>query len=326
MNSSNNLKSGQKALTVQMLILAVVIILIAFIGLLIQKSSTSSIFNSAFKDYQRSAKLLKDLNSAHANLYKIRSMAPASQDKQEIAKLSEQQVAVIAEDINTVKKTLDSGISDEQKKFYQAISDNLIAYQKSSQDVLRTAPMNTGGAYLSDANEKMAAITQLLEQLIEFESNAGEKRYSSATVTFYIVTVILLALLVLSIVLIPSFIKKMLTASVIEPIEETSGALREFSAGKYNRSLAWDADDAIGELVQSVNALRSKMSSGAAPAQKPASEPAPAQPAAQEPSAPATEDKAKSLSDMIKKSPDQARDSDRLVTSSKKAIDKLQDI
>ncbi|MRR15020.1 MAG: HAMP domain-containing protein [Deltaproteobacteria bacterium] len=323
MNSSNNLKSGQKALTLRVLILAIIIILIALVGLFIQKSSVSSVFKAGFKDYQRSAKLLKDVNSVHANLYKIKGMVAASQEKQEIAKLSEQQIAQIAEDVSLVKKALDSDLGAEQKKFYQAILDNMVEYEKSAVQVIRLAPMGTGTAYLSSANERMEAVTQLLGQLLAFESHVGEKGYSSANLAFYAAAALLIILLILCIILIPSFIKKMMTESVVEPLEETSTALREFAAGKFNRPLTWDEDDAIGQLVQSVNSLRSRMSAVPAPSQRPAHEPAPAQkPAAPEPVAPAADDKAKSLSDMIKKTPD----ADTLVTSSKKAIDRLQDI
>lgn len=323
MNSSNNLKSGQKALTLRVLILAIVIILIALVGLFIQKSLVSSVFKTGFKDYQRSAKLLKDVNSVHANLYKIKGMVAASQEKQEITKLSEQQIAQIAEDVSLVKKALDSDLGAEQKKFYQAIQDNLVEYEKSAVQVIRLAPMGTGTAYLSSANERMEAVTQLLGQLLAFESQVGEKGYSSANLAFYAAAALLIILLVLCIILIPSFIKKTLTESVVEPLEEISTALREFAAGKFNRPLAWDEDDAIGQLVQSVNSLRSRMSAVPAPSQRPAHELAPSQkPAQPGPVAPAADDKGKSLSDMIKKTPD----ADTLVTSSKKAIDRLQDI
>jgi len=325
MNSINNLKSGQKALSMQMFVLAVVIILIALIGLFIQKTSISNI-NSGFKDYQRSTKLLNDINIVNANLNRIKSMVASSQDKQEITKFSDQQTAIIAEDINLVKKTLETGISEEQKKFYQAIMDNLNEYQKNALQVIRTAPLGTGGAYLIAADEKKEAINQLLTQLIDFEKNIGEKGYSSSSMAFYVFSILLLILLVLCVVLIPSFIKKMMTSSVTEPLQETSGVLKEFANGKYSRSLSWDADDAIGELVQSVNSLRTKMN--AAPAQK---APTPEVPPAEKTVTPETvaapaDEKGKSLSDMMKKSPEQSKDMDKLVTSSRKAIDKLQDI
>lgn len=325
MNSSNNLKSGQKTLFVQVLILVVVIVLVALIGLLMQKSSSGG---SAFADYKRSSKLFGDINTVHANLYRIKGMVASGQDKQDIAKLSDQQAVILAEDINIVKKALDSNLSDEQKKFYQAIMDNLVEYQKSALQVIKLAPMNTGAAYQSSANDKMDALTQLFNQLLDFESGSSDKGGSNSL--FYIFLIALILLLVLSIILIPSFIKKMLTGSVIEPLQETSGVLREYATGKYSRTLTWEADDAIGELVESVNTLRSKMSSTAAAVSKSgAPEPAPAaaqKTPAQEPAAAPVEDKTKSLSDMIKKAPEQAKDADKLVMSSRKAIDKLQDI
>ncbi|MHB8136797.1 MAG: MCP four helix bundle domain-containing protein [Smithellaceae bacterium] len=314
MNSSNDLKSGQKALSMQILILAFVIILIACIGLFIQKSSTST-FNKGFKDYQRSTKLLKDINSVNANIYKIKNMVASGQDKQEITKVSDQQIQTMAEDVNLIKKALASDLSDEQKKYYQAVSDNMVEFQQSTLQVIRLAPAGTGAAYVSVSNEKMEAITLLLTQLLDYESNVGESAFSSSNLVFYVAIVLLVILFVACVVLIPSFIKKMVTGSVIEPLEETSGVLREFASGKYSRSLAWDADDTIGELVQSVNALRSKMS--AAPAQKTATP---------EPVTAPADEKSKSLSDMVKKAPEQTKDGVKPASSSKKAIDKLQDI
>jgi len=323
MNSTNNLNAGQKALSTKLLGLVVVIVLIALIGLFIQKFTASG---SGFNDYQRSVKLSQNVNAVHANLFKIKSMVAASQDKQEIAKVSDQQIATLNESIDLAKKALESNISPEQKKFYQAIADNLAEYQQSASQVIRLAPVGSGSAYLSSANEKMDAINQLFTQLLDFESNLAGK--GSGSLIFYIIIVVLIALLIVCVIVIPSSIKQMMASNVIEPLQETSGVLREFASGKYNRSLTWDADDAIGELVQSVNTLRSKMSSSP-PAQKAAPEAAPAaKAAAPEPAvaAAATDDKTRSLSDMIKKTTDKTQDGEKLVTSSKKAIDKLQDI
>ncbi|MDD4357082.1 MAG: MCP four helix bundle domain-containing protein [Smithellaceae bacterium] len=315
MNSSNNLKSGQNALTMQVLILAVVIVIIACIGLFIQKSSTSTIFNKSFKNYQRSTALLKDINSVTTNIYKIKNMVASGQDSQEIKKVSDQQLQTMAKDVDIVKQALESDLADEQKKFYQAISDNMTAYQQATQQVIRLAPQGTGAAYLSVSDEKREAITQLLTQLLEYESGVGEEAYNSSGTIFYIVVAVLIILLGACAVLIPSFIKKMVAASVVEPLEETSGVLREYASGKYSRSLTWEADDAIGDLVQSVNALRSKMSASPAPAQK-----------AAEPAAAPAEEKGKSLSDMVKKTPEPAKDGTKAASPAKKAIDKLQDI
>ena len=314
MNSSNNLNAGQKKLSMQMLTLAAVVILIAVIGFFIQKNDSST---RGFRDYQRSTKLLKDVYSVHTNLYRIQSMVATSQDKQEIARISDQQAAVINEDVNLVKKALDSDLSVEQKKYYQGIMANLVEYQKSVLRVIKLAPVNAATPYMSASNERMEAITQLLAQLLDYESRAGEGGYGSSNLVSYGFIVLLLILLALSVWLVPAFVKKTIDSSVVEPLQETSGVLHEFAGGKYGKPLTWDADDAIGELVQSVNALRSKLSSTPkvpVPEAVPAPAPTPA------------DDKNKSLSNMIKKAPEQAKDEEQLVMSSKKAIDKLQDI
>ncbi len=319
MNSSNNLKAGQKKLSVQMLLLAVVIILVAIVGLWINQSSTGSGLISGANSSGSTAKLLKDIYSTQTNLYKIQNMVETNQDKKEIEKLSDQQAAVINEDLDLVKKALDSDISSEEKKFYTALQNNLLEYQKSVLRFTKLAPARTGTAYLSSANEKMEAIGQLLTQLAAREGKTSDSGTGSSGTMFYVILVALLALLVLSIVLIPSFVKNAMNTNIAEPLQETASVLREFANGKFNKPLVWDADDAIGELVQSVNTLRIKMSAPAPPAPKAAApEPvaAPLAPTAQ------TDDGKKSLSNMVKKAPDQ----ESLVMSSKKAIDKLQDI
>ncbi len=141
---------------------------------------------------------------------------------------------------------------------------------------------------------------------------------------FYLVLLALLVLLLLSVLLIPALVKSMMGKHVVEPLQETSGVLRDYAGGKFAKTLTWEADDAIGELVQSVNAMRIKMSASGSPATStaPSAKKEAAPSAAPAPKQSQADESSKSLSDMIKKTPDQ----ETLVLSSKKAIDKLQDI
>jgi len=318
MNSNNNLNAGQKALSTKLAGLIAIIVVIALAGLFLQKLISGG---DVFGDYQRSVKLSNDVNAVHANLYKIKNMVATSQSRQEIARASDQQTASLNKSLSVARQALDGNIGAEQKKYYKAIADNLAEYQKSAAQVMRLAPMGSDTAYLAIASEKIDVINQLFNQLLEFEGNLAAKE-SGTSVLSYLIAILLIAMLVVSIIVIPSFIKKMVDSNVVEPLQETSGVLREYAAGKYGRSLNWDADDAIGELIHAVNALRSKIS--AAPASRAAAEPV-QPPKAPEQPVPVADDKAKTLSDMIKKTPE-SKDVDQLVTSSKKAIDKLQEI
>jgi methyl-accepting chemotaxis protein len=308
----NDLKSGQKALLKQIILLSLGLI-IATIGCLwIQKFATDNIFDKGFNGFRLSAKLSTDLSRVHANLYRIQSMTASGQDKQEIANLSEQQLTIMNADIALVKTTLGSSLTAEEKKYYQAIMDNLVEYQKMSSRVIKLASVGTGAVYLASADEKFQALNQILSELTKDESNVAEKEYSSFNRNYYIIVVVLLLLFVGAIFLISSMIKKYIN-NILIPIKETAGILREVAEGKYPKNIEWEANDEIGELVQAVNAVRVKIGTGAAVNQAPkVAAPAGASP--------------KSLSGMVRKTSEHTKEADQLVTSSKDAIDKLRDI
>ena len=308
MNSNYNLKSGQSKLSKVMLILIILIVAVAIFGLWINQPSSSG----GEKAASSMAKLMKDIYSTQTNLYKIQNMVSSNQDKKTIEKLADQQGAILNEDIELLKKGLESNISSEHKKFYSALSTHLIEYKKSVDRFTKLAPAGTGTPYLISAAERMDMMDQLLTELAAFESRVGSPELGSS-MKFYIFLVILIVLLAASVVVVLSIVKKVMTDHVAAPIRETAGALKEYANGRFSHVLNWDADDAMGELVQSVNVLRTKLSEQASGGLKAA--------AARAVSS-KTDESPVSLSGMVKKSPEQ----ESLVTSSKKAIDKLQDI
>ncbi len=325
MNSRNDLKSGQKKLSMQLLILIAVIILVAAVGLVAVHFSSGKSADGEANTTQAAVKLLKDISLVQTNLYKIQSMVMSNIDKKEIEKFSDQQAALIQEDLETIKKLLESGISQERKKFFQAILGNLTEFQKSALRFMKLAPAGTGAAYLSAANEKMDAASGLLVDLVSLESKGGETGGSPGFM-FFGVLLALAVLLVLSVFMIPGFIQSMMKDHVIAPISEVAGVLKDYVAGKPGKPLDGEGDDTMGDLVRSVNLLRAKLSStavvppasGAAKAEKSD----PEQPSVQATSKTKAGEDAKTLSGLVKKTPED----DGLVLSSRKAIDKLQDI
>lgn len=318
MSSKNNLNAAQKTLSTKITGLIAVVVLIALAGLFLQKLTAGG---NAFGDYQKSVKLYNDINAVHANLYKIKNMVATGQSRQEITKASDQQIASLNKSVSQIKQVIEGNAGVEQKKYYKAITENLIEYQKSAAQVMRLAPMGSDTAYFTIANERIDNINQLFNQLLEFEGKLAAKEGGSSPLSYFF-AILLIAMLVVGVIVTPSLTKKMMESSVIVPLQETSGVLREYAAGKYGRQVNWSADDAIGELASAVNALRTKISSSPAPK---ATTGKPQAPKLADKATETPDDKAKSLSDMIRKSPD-ARSAEHLVTSSKKALDKLQEI
>ena len=117
---------------------------------------------------QLSDKLSIDISRVHADLYRVQNMTSLGQDKQEIANLSELQLATIAADIALVKSALDSSLATEERKYYQTIMDNLVEYQNMISRVIKLAPVGTGAVYSRAADEKYQTLTQLLTQLSNY--------------------------------------------------------------------------------------------------------------------------------------------------------------
>jgi methyl-accepting chemotaxis protein len=313
-NLLHDLKVEKKSLLKKITLISLGLIIVTIACLWVEKFAIDNIFDKGFIGFQTSAKLSTDLSRVHANLYRIPAMTASGQDKQEIANLSEQQLATMNADIALVKKTLGSSLTTEEKKYYQGIMDNLVEYQKMSSRVIKLASVGTGTVYLASADEKFQALNQILSELTKYESSGAEKEYSSFNLNYYIVVLVLLLLFAGAIFLISSLIKKYIN-TVLIPVRETAGILREVAEGKYPKNIEWEADDEIGELVQAVNAVRVKVGTGAAMSQ------------ATKVAAPAAaEASPKSLSGMVRKTSEHTKEADQLVTSTKDAIDKLRDI
>jgi methyl-accepting chemotaxis protein len=310
-NLLHDLKSEQKALLNQITLISLALV-IATIGCLwVEKFAIDSIFNKGFSGFRLSAKFSTDLSRVHANVYRIQSMTALGQDKQEIANLSAQQLDTMNDDIALVKSTLSSSLTTEEKKYYQAIMDNLVEYQKMSSRVIKLASVGTGAVYMASADEKFQALNQTLSELTKYESNAADEEYSSFNRNYYIIVVVLLLLCAGAIFRISSLIKKYIN-NILIPVKETADILREVAEGKYPKNIEWEADDEIGELVQAVNAVRVKIGTGAVVDRRKTEVPSAASP--------------KSLSGMVRKTSEHTKEADQLVTSTKDAIDKLRDI
>jgi HAMP domain-containing protein len=310
-NLMHDLKSEQKALLNQITLLSLALI-IATIGCLwMEKFAIDTIFTKGFKGFQLSAKLSTDLSRVHANVFRIQSMTASGQNKQDIANLSEEQLATMNSDVALVKSTLGTSLTSEEKKYYQAIMDNLVEYQKMSSRIIKLASVGTGAVYVAAADERFQALNQTLSELTKYESNAAEEEYSSFNRNYYIIVVVLLLLCAGAIFRISSLIKKYIN-NILLPVKETADILREVAEGKYPKNIEWESDDEIGELVQAVNAVRVKIGTSAA--------------ASQAPKVAVPEERRKSLSGMVRKPSEHTNEADQLVTSTKDAIDKLRDI
>ena len=99
-----NLKMSRKLFIGPLLVMLFLVVMgvLSYSGLTSQKASVEDIFNNRFKSYQTSAGMLKDLSQAHANLYKVISLANAQYDEKKVEALGKEQLAVIDRTLKTI--------------------------------------------------------------------------------------------------------------------------------------------------------------------------------------------------------------------------------
>lgn len=259
----NNLKLAKKMLIAPIVVLVFLILLATgiYISLAMQKSALNDIYNNRFKQYQNSSKILNDITGVQGNLSRILNWIKVNYDANAVQKAIGDQKTLLAEDVDLIKKILNSGsLTTEEKKLFKSALDNLIEYQKSIMGVLDTSAVdvNTAIQLMSMTDGKHEELTLFLKKLLTFEDELSKGRYNSAIASINLTITIFLIVVVLVVVL--SFIITiMITRIVTKPIHETIDVLSRLADGDLTQKINLDSKDEIGMLVQSVNSMRNKM-------------------------------------------------------------------
>ena len=257
----NNLKLGKKMLLAPLVVFIFLLILgyFTFSGLFMQKDSIEEIYQNRFKGYQISAKLLMDLSQVQANLYRILNWVGAGHDEKEVADLSKKQADIMAADVEMIKKTLAlKTLSAEEKKTFKSALENILEFQKATLKVLEMAPKWGASDFLPVAEEKYAVVVKLASDLLAFEEKLGKETYQDSIQSFNTTLGVFLGVFVVAIIM--SFIISVYTTRMIlKPVRKTIHVLKKLEQGDLTHSIDVNSHDEIGELVQSVNAMREKM-------------------------------------------------------------------
>jgi len=257
-----NLKMAKK----MMLLPAVVFIFLmalsygAYDGLSNQKKAIEDLFNNRFKVYQDSADMIKKIGNVHANIYKIISWVNAQYDDQKIQALAKEQTAVLEKTIEQAQNILkSSALTADEKKLFQKTLDDLLEYQKPVVGVMTvgTSDANAATMFMGTADDKYQILNQTLEELLVLENKLSKEKYDSSISSFNAVMRTFAILLVVAIVL-SVLINIFITRLITQPIKETIEVIHKVADGDLTQEMTMDSKDEIGELAQSINAMRMK--------------------------------------------------------------------
>ncbi len=262
-NFLNNLKLGKKILLAP-LIIFIFLLLIAFgtyQAISIQSRLIDDIYSNRFKGYQNSSQIIVAMSGVQTKLYKIMNWISSNYDKKRIEELAKQIDTDISSNVDFIRKILNSpNLIPEEKKYYQVAYNNLMEFQKQAKSALEIAAQdaNTAVMAFSMAEDAFGALDKSLRELNKLEDKLSKDKYDYSVNV--VSTTLMMFLIVLLIAIAVSFLTSLyIKRLILVPIKETIAVLSELAEGDLTKGIDVQSEDEIGELVKSVNAMRTKM-------------------------------------------------------------------
>jgi methyl-accepting chemotaxis protein len=258
-----NLNLSKKLLIAPVVVLAFLLLsgAVSYYSLSDQKSAIEEIFGVRFKSFQASARLIKDVTTVHANLYKTISWATANYDAKKIDQLGQEQVKTLESAVAAVDRIVKSkGLTQEEASAYKSVMAALAAYRKDASEALDLASsdVNYATTFMEKADEKFQALYRHLNELLELETRLGQVTYEGSLAAFNASLKVFLFVLVVAIVV--SILLSLLIARVITgPVHRAIEVIGQIAEGDLTREIALTSTDEIGTLARSVDQMRRKM-------------------------------------------------------------------
>ncbi len=325
-NFFNDLKLSKKILLTPVVVLIFLFILGAgtLYSLLMQQAALDDIFNNRFKAYQNSAKLLNDLSTVQGSIARVINWVAVGHDATDVQRLINRQMVTMEEDNQLIRKMLkNEDLGAAEKKLYQEAMTKLLEYQKAAAKVLELAPSGAGGVYAAVADQQYDALNKIVSDLHALENKLSNQNYAQS-ITNFNMTVTLFLLVFIAAVILTVAVSMYVTRKILKPIQETIGVMRKLADGDLTENINMESRDEIGDLVASVNTMRTKMGSAVGRAMEIA---ATLSSASSEEVA-AIEETSASLDEiasMTRQNADNTKEANKLMASAKEAIKKAGD-
>lgn len=263
MNIMGNLKLSVKMMCAPIVVLLFLIAMsvVSYFGIANQKTALDDIFNKRFIGYQHSAKIVENITTVHANLYKSITWMSANFDPKKVDELANAQKPVISGNIALIEKTLkDESLMEQEKKIYQQALVQIREYETAAIGVIEMVAVDVNAAtmFISTTEEKYEHLNRTLTGLLALEKKLSEEKFASSQKDA--ATVITIFVIVLASAIILSILVSLLVARMVSrPILETIGVISEVAEGDLTRNINIQSRDEIGQLAAAVNAMRVKV-------------------------------------------------------------------
>jgi len=236
--------------------------LLAYWGFSTQKGSLDNIFNERFDGYKKSAKILVDMNVIYADVYRVISWTHAKYDQKKIDDLIRKQIPAIDNSISFVSQILQSpALLPEEKKLYQDALEQLNNFKQpvaGFTDLVKT-DIFSATMFLGTADEAFQELNKTLQALMVIEDKLSKEDYDQS-IKKYLKVLTIFAIILAFAVVISLIVSFMVARMITTPIHQSIGIVQEIATGDLTQELKVESSDEIGELAQSVDTMRLKIS------------------------------------------------------------------
>jgi len=151
-------------------------------------------------------------------------------------------------------------LSPEEKASYQAVMSQLTDYQKTGLSAidLATSDLNMATMYMENADSKYQTLNKTLHDLLALEDKLSQEGYDFSVKSHGSASRILILVTGVAIgisVLFNLFVSRRISA----PVGRTMEVVHRIAEGDLTQEVSVASKDEIGELAQSVEAMRQKM-------------------------------------------------------------------
>jgi methyl-accepting chemotaxis protein len=321
------MKIMNKSLVGPLLVLVTLLILgiVSYQGVSSQQEAMDTFFNQRFKAYQEASQVLTRMLDINRNTYKVVNLGHANFDEKKIDQIRKQQVTAVNQEIERFEKlTKSSGLTKEEKTIFQALSPLVQEFKKAVLNAIdmSTTDLNTATVFVVTVDEKYELLNSKLKELMELEYKLSKEQYDASITSSKVVKSLLTGVMIVAFIL--SLIVGISMARIItRPIQQSIEVLKKVAEGDLTQEITFFSKDEVGQLAQSINAMREKlgeMVSQSMSMSQTLSDAASQQAAAIEETSSSLEE----LSAMTRQNADNSAEADRLMSFAKEKMVKTQ--
>jgi methyl-accepting chemotaxis protein len=234
---------------------------VSLLGFRSQKGALVEIFDLRFRSYQECARLNLEMASIHANVFKVISLANASNDPGKADALAKEQFARLDAALALLQKQLKAeGLGEEERKLYQALLEQFTEYKKAAAGVADIATTDIGMAntYMTLAESKFQVMSKTLSGLMDLENRLSQAAYAGSLARYRTVLAAFFGVFTVAVVL-SLCVAMVVSRAITVPIRQTEAFIGEIAGGDLTRTLEVRSRDEIGNMCRNLNAFVRKL-------------------------------------------------------------------